>query len=77
MTAMALTALSDLLLAGTLIVNAGASLNFKLPQPLDDAADGSNFRDRAISLISSLRVFRIMIALWNVLILALMVLWFP
>ncbi|KAL1515858.1 hypothetical protein AB1Y20_002473 [Prymnesium parvum] len=72
-----LFALSDLLLAGTLLVNAGAVINYKLPMPL--ASDSSeSTKDRCIELIRSIRVFRIPLALWNLfVILPLMVIWFP
>ena len=48
----------------------GAVLNFKSPI---DAENGSNLQ----KALASLRVFRIPLALWNVLILFLMVVWFP
>jgi hypothetical protein len=69
-----LLSLSDLLLASTLFVNAGAVLNFKLPSPGVESEDG--LRGRLITVTSSLRVFRIPLALWNLLMLMLMLIWF-
>ena len=69
-------ALSDLILSSTLLVNAGAVLSFKLPKGAD--LDGAiTFKERLFVLISSLRVFRIVIGLWNVFVLFLMIVWFP
>ncbi|XP_063770575.1 small integral membrane protein 7 [Pseudophryne corroboree] len=62
--------IGDLLLFGTLLVNAGAVLNFKLKKREsqgfgDDPAEattGDNIRE----FLLSLRYFRIFIALWNI-----------
>ncbi|XP_040177016.1 small integral membrane protein 7 [Lithobates pipiens] len=62
--------IGDLLLFGTLLVNAGAVLNFKLKKKEsqgfgDDpakATTGDNIRE----FLLSLRYFRIFIALWNI-----------
>ncbi|XP_056374130.1 small integral membrane protein 7 [Hyla sarda] len=62
--------IGDLLLFGTLLVNAGAVLNFKLKKKEsqgfgDDAAEattGDNIRE----FLLSLRYFRIFIAMWNI-----------
>ncbi|XP_068090314.1 small integral membrane protein 7 [Hyperolius riggenbachi] len=62
--------IADLLLFGTLLVNAGAVLNFKLrrreSQGFGDdpalATTGDNIRE----FLLSLRYFRIFIALWNI-----------
>ncbi|CAH2293310.1 small integral membrane 7 [Pelobates cultripes] len=62
--------IGDLLLFGTLLVNAGAVLNFKLKRKEsqgfgDDPAEattGDNIRE----FLLSLRYFRIFIALWNI-----------
>ncbi|XP_075063344.1 small integral membrane protein 7 [Mixophyes fleayi] len=62
--------IGDLLLFGTLLVNAGAVLNFKLKKREsqgfgDDPAEattGENIRE----FLLSLRYFRIFIALWNI-----------
>ncbi|XP_068276741.1 small integral membrane protein 7 [Nyctibius grandis] len=62
--------IGDLLLCGTLLVNAGAVLNFRLrkrgtegfgEEPREPTT-GDNIRE----FLLSLRYFRIFIALWNV-----------
>ena len=70
---MAVLALSDLLLAATLLVNAGAVLNYKL-SPHDPTRD--SIRDRLLALLASLRIFRTLLALWNVFLVLLMFIWF-
>ena len=73
-----LLALSDLIIAGTLFANAGACLNFKLPLP--EVAFGEpegGAKERAFALVASLRILRVPLALWNCLVLVLMLLWFP
>ncbi|XP_064604561.1 protein SMIM7 homolog [Liolophura sinensis] len=71
--------ISDLLLFGTLMVNAGAILNFNLKKSRDDTF-GSNMEpstgDKVREFLQSLRYFRIFIALWNVLIMFLMLVFF-
>ncbi|KAG8454862.1 hypothetical protein GDO86_001184 [Hymenochirus boettgeri] len=62
--------IGDLLLFGTLLVNAGAVLNFKLKKresqgfgdDLAQTTTGDNIRE----FLLSLRYFRIFIALWNI-----------
>nr|XP_028569825.1 small integral membrane protein 7 [Podarcis muralis] len=62
--------LGDLLLFGTLLVNAGAVLNFRLKkresqgfgEEVREPATGDNIRE----FLLSLRYFRIFIALWNI-----------
>ncbi|KAM4809368.1 small integral membrane protein 7 isoform 1-T1 [Rhinophrynus dorsalis] len=62
--------IGNLLLFGTLLVNAGAVLNFKLKkkesqgfgEDLAEATTGDNIRE----FLLSLRYFRIFIALWNI-----------
>ena len=74
---MGVLALSDLLLSGTLLVNAGAVLSFKLgaPTSLDS---GATTKDRFVALLlASLRLFRVVIGIWNVFLVFLMVVWFP
>ena len=66
-------AFSDLVIASTLFVNAGAVLNYKLPNSL---SGGESVRERFVALVASLRVLRVVIALWNVLVLVLMIIWF-
>ena len=64
------------LLSGTLLVNAGAVLSFKLgaPTSLDS---GATTKDRFVALLASLRLFRVVIGIWNVFLVFLMVVWFP
>ncbi|KAG9486448.1 hypothetical protein GDO78_006690 [Eleutherodactylus coqui] len=62
--------IGDLLLFGTLLVNAGAVLNFKLKKKESqgfgddptEATTGENIRE----FLLSLRYFRIFIAMWNI-----------
>ncbi|XP_075681441.1 small integral membrane protein 7 [Rhinoderma darwinii] len=62
--------IGDLLLFGTLLVNAGAVLNFKLKKKESqgfgdeptEATTGDNIRE----FLLSLRYFRIFIAMWNI-----------
>ncbi|KAG8126748.1 small integral membrane protein 7 [Erythrolamprus reginae] len=62
--------LGDLLLFGTLLVNAGAVLNFRLKKKESQSfgeegrepTTGDNIRE----FLLSLRYFRIFIALWNI-----------
>ncbi|XP_063003018.1 small integral membrane protein 7 [Elgaria multicarinata webbii] len=62
--------LGDLLLFGTLLVNAGAVLNFRLKkkesqgfgEDVREPTTGDNIRE----FLLSLRYFRIFIALWNI-----------
>lgn len=56
---MAILALSDLLVATTLLVNAGACLKFKLPtSPHTEQDTQDSPKAKALALIASLRVFR-------------------
>jgi len=71
---------SDLILAGTLLANAGAVLNFKLKRSTDNDAfmpavettTGDKIRD----FLLSLRHLRVFIGLWNVFIIFLMIVFF-
>lgn len=64
------TMIGDILLFGTLLMNAGAVLNFKLKkkdaqgfgEESREPSTGDNIRE----FLLSLRYFRIFIALWNV-----------
>ena len=57
-------------------VRSGAILSFKLPK---DSLDGGSVgaKERLFTLIASLRVFRILIAIWNIFVIFLMIVWFP
>ncbi|CAN9500938.1 unnamed protein product [Ophioblennius macclurei] len=73
--------LADLLLFGTLLVNAGAVLNFKLGKRKDAQGFGEDSRapttgDNIREFLLSLRYFRIFIALWNVFIMFCMIVLF-
>ncbi|XP_044306581.1 small integral membrane protein 7 [Varanus komodoensis] len=61
--------LGDLLLFGTLLVNAGAVLNFRLKKEshgFGPEARGPSTGDNIREFLLSLRYFRIFIALWNI-----------
>ncbi|XP_034386687.1 small integral membrane protein 7 [Cyclopterus lumpus] len=62
--------IGDLLIFGTLLVNAGAVLNFKLKrkesQGFGDESGSPTTGDNIREFLLSLRYFRIFIALWNV-----------
>ncbi|KAA0707913.1 Small integral membrane protein 7 [Triplophysa tibetana] len=64
--------IGDLLLFGTLLMNAGAVLNFKLKkretqsQGFGDESRASSTGDNIRQFLLSLRYFRIFIALWNI-----------
>ncbi|XP_061681968.1 small integral membrane protein 7 isoform X4 [Syngnathoides biaculeatus] len=71
--------IGDLLLFGTLLINAGAVLNFKLKRKESHGfgdetrqTTGDNIRE----FLLSLRYFRIFIALWNIFIMFCMILLF-
>jgi hypothetical protein len=71
--------IGDLFLAGTLLVNAGAILNFKLKRNKQDefAVDRvPTTGDKVREFLASLQYFRIFIALWNIFILFLMLVFF-
>lgn len=68
--ALAVRMIGDILLFGTLLMNAGAVLNFKLKKK-DTQGFGEESRepstgDNIREFLLSLRYFRIFIALWNV-----------
>ncbi|XP_056324153.1 small integral membrane protein 7 [Danio aesculapii] len=64
--------IGDLLIFGTLLMNAGAVLNFKLKkretqsQGFGDDSGSSSTGENIREFLLSLRYFRIFIALWNV-----------
>eukprot|EP00042_Codosiga_hollandica_P027093 m.132360 g.132360 ORF g.132360 m.132360 type:complete len:76 (+) comp52382_c0_seq1:41-268(+) len=73
--------LSDLILFGTLLVNAGAVLNFKLGEKqlpvefaLPTAEETSS--DKIRNIIKQLRHLRVFIAIWNLIVIVLMLVLF-
>ncbi|BFZ16407.1 hypothetical protein BsWGS_19446 [Bradybaena similaris] len=72
--------IADLILFGTLLVNAGAVLNFKLKRSRQDEAFLENIDsstgDKIREFLLSLRHLRIFIGLWNVFIIFLMFVFF-
>ncbi|XP_068591030.1 small integral membrane protein 7 [Cebidichthys violaceus] len=72
--------IGDLLIFGTLLVNAGAVLNFKLKrkesQGFGDESRSQTTGDTIREFLLSLRYFRIFIALWNIFMMFCMVLLF-
>ncbi|XP_012942140.1 protein SMIM7 homolog isoform X3 [Aplysia californica] len=72
--------LSDLIICGTLLVNAGAVLNFKLKRSKEDEAFmpavESTTGDKIRDFLLSLRHLRIFIGLWNIFIILLMIVFF-
>ncbi|XP_040039550.2 small integral membrane protein 7 [Gasterosteus aculeatus] len=72
--------IGDLLIFGTLLVNAGAVLNFKLKgkesQGFGDESRSPTTGDNIREFLLSLRYFRIFIALWNIFIMLCMVILF-
>ncbi|KAM3618996.1 uncharacterized protein V6R79_001417 [Siganus canaliculatus] len=72
--------IGDLLLFGTLLVNACAVLNFKLKrkesQGFGDDPGAQTTGDNIREFLLSLRYFRIFIALWNIFIMFCMIVLF-
>ncbi|CAH1267855.1 small integral membrane protein 7-A-like [Branchiostoma lanceolatum] len=76
--------LSDLLLFGTLLINAGAVLNFNLSKKKgsssgfdsDDQTQAVTAGDRIREFLLSLQYLRIFIALWNVFVMFCMIVLF-
>ncbi|XP_022626124.1 small integral membrane protein 7 [Seriola lalandi dorsalis] len=72
--------IADLLIFGTLLVNAGAVLNFKLKrkegQGFGDESRAPTTGDNIREFLLSLRYFRIFIALWNIFIMFCMIVLF-
>ena len=69
--------LSNLIIAATLLANAGAVLNFKLSKRKEeegfDIDNSSASTDQVKNILSSLQSLRIFIAVWNVFVCFLMV----
>lgn len=73
--------ISEVILAGTLLVNAAAILNFKLKhsENFQFGAETEIHRSAGDSIrefLASLRYFRVFIALWNIFVMLLMILFF-
>ncbi|XP_070562467.1 small integral membrane protein 7-like [Ptychodera flava] len=75
--------ISNLILFGTLLVNAGAILNFKLKRK--SSADTDSFDvgpqepttgDKIREFLLNLRYFRIFIGLWNICVMLMMIILF-
>ncbi|XP_058950394.1 small integral membrane protein 7 [Pocillopora verrucosa] len=73
--------LSDILVAGTLLINACAVLNFKLKKrnPTDSFGEENeepSLGEKLKDFIINLRYFRIFIGLWNIIMMLCMVILF-
>lgn len=73
--------LSDILVAGTLLINACAVLNFKLKKrnPTDSFGEENeepSLGEKLKDFIINLRYFRIFIGLWNIIMMMCMVILF-
>uniref|UniRef100_H2Y5P0 Small integral membrane protein 7 n=1 Tax=Ciona savignyi TaxID=51511 RepID=H2Y5P0_CIOSA len=73
--------ISDLLLFGTLLVNAGAVLNFRLNKKKSEPSFGTerlepSTGDKIREFLSNLRYFRLVIAVWNIFIMFCMIVFF-
>ncbi|KAL9951343.1 hypothetical protein ACROYT_G043992 [Oculina patagonica] len=73
--------ISDILVAGTLLINACAVLNFKLKKrnPTDsfgEENDEPSLAEKFTDFLRNLRYFRIFIGLWNIIIMICMVILF-
>lgn len=73
--------LSDILVAGTLLINACAVLNFKLKKrnPTDSFGEENeepSLGEKLKDFIINLRYFRIFIGLWNIVVMLCMVILF-
>ncbi|XP_011437363.2 protein SMIM7 homolog [Magallana gigas] len=71
--------ISDLILFGTLLVNAGAILNFKLVKAKNDQFEVNaepTLGEKVREFLQSLRYFRIFIGLWNIFVMFLMLVFF-
>ncbi|CAJ0929614.1 unnamed protein product, partial [Mesorhabditis belari] len=71
--------LSELIISGTLLINAFAVLNFKLGKKPADAnhfiveSEEKSIGDRIREFLLALQYFRVFIAFWNVFIIFLMI----
>jgi len=75
-------ALSDIILLGTLLINAGAVLNFKFKKPsIEQTQFGLNSPElsptgRLLVILQNLKFLRIFIAVWNLFVMFLMIVFF-
>ncbi|KAL1420348.1 hypothetical protein MTO96_024187 [Rhipicephalus appendiculatus] len=63
--------LSDIILFGTLLLNAGAVINFKLPTARDDG-----FIEKMEVTAGKMNLHKALIGLWNILVMFLMLVFF-
>ncbi|KAK3771657.1 hypothetical protein RRG08_047911 [Elysia crispata] len=72
--------IADLILFGTLMINAGAILNFKLKRSRNESDymgdESLTTGDKIRDFLLSLRHLRVFIGLWNIFIIFLMVVFF-
>ncbi|XP_023235451.1 small integral membrane protein 7-A-like isoform X1 [Centruroides vittatus] len=73
--------ISDLILSGTLLLNAAAVLNFKLKKKRDvvdfsDQLTEPEIGDKVREFLQSLQYFRVFIAMWNIFVMFLMIVFF-
>ncbi|XP_071952646.1 small integral membrane protein 7-A-like [Antedon mediterranea] len=73
--------ISDLILFGTLLVNAGAVLNFKLKKKQEVEGFGESVAepttgDKIREFLLNLRYFRIFIGFWNIAVIFMMIVLF-
>ncbi|XP_003386212.1 PREDICTED: small integral membrane protein 7-like [Amphimedon queenslandica] len=72
--------ISELIIFCTLLINAGAVLNFKLKKQksvsFDDDDSSNGVGERVREFLYNLRYFRVFIAMWNIFIIVCMFLFF-
>ncbi|KAJ8040577.1 Small integral membrane protein 7-A [Holothuria leucospilota] len=72
--------ISNFILFGTLLVNAGAVLNFKLKRKREDSFEDAiadpTTADKIREFLLNLRFFRIFIAFWNICVMVMMIILF-
>ncbi|KAL6070811.1 Small integral membrane protein 7 [Balamuthia mandrillaris] len=72
-----LPAISDVILFCTLIINGAAVLNFKLPEPDPfEEVNKASIKYKLKELLRNLRILRVFVALWNMVVIALMIVMF-
>jgi len=73
--------ISELIICGTLLLNAGAILNFKLKKKIrddqfEDPSKEPSVGDKVREFLEALRYFRIFIGMWNIFVMFLMIVFF-